>query len=405
VIDTSKNTLTACAPEEQDFRSRISARAYGYAVAGGNFLGDIVNPSDPIPDEAFVGDPLSPLPSGGAGLVEVLDTDGDGNFIAQFDIPDPESQPGEFGSAIAAADLDGDGLDEVIVGAPGRQCVEAPDSGAVYVFRQSLDPPDYACAAVLCNPRELADEKFGHSLASGDFDGDGSPELAVGAPGAASGAGAVYLLQADLTPTGGNGEHDCEDPMWRLVPFAPLPIVSPASSAAGDRFGASMVTGMLSEDAYALGTPNVPDSLAVGAPGRYSNEGAVLLFFPADNAMGGVLPLSIQDELRPIDHNAPSGLGGAMYGSALAVGDLDGSPSLDELAIGGPNANASGTPGAGVVCLTTLGVEGSGCFFISSVPGYPLASNDKFGTSLAIGNLTVPCSIGKRTTWRLASLG
>ena len=45
-----------------------------------------------------------------------------------------------FGSALAACDVDNDGVDELLVGAPQRRG-PLPDQGRVYVYRIQIDTP------------------------------------------------------------------------------------------------------------------------------------------------------------------------------------------------------------------------------------------------------------------------
>jgi len=94
-----------------------------------------------------------------------------------------------LGRAVVVADVDGDGLDDLVAGAPrrnplGETAPLAHDSGSVYIFHGSLD-------AVAWRPLMSADEadvelstvqqflRAGRALASGDLDEDGLSDLAV----------------------------------------------------------------------------------------------------------------------------------------------------------------------------------------------------------------------------------
>jgi len=107
------------------------------------------------------------------------------------------------GSAVAAADLDGDGYAELLIGAPGV----AEGAGAVYVV---VGPgPE--------GPRSLADAEgrvdgsgagdgLGAQLtAEGDLDGDGLVDFIAGAAGddrAATDAGAAFVFGGPITGAG-----------------------------------------------------------------------------------------------------------------------------------------------------------------------------------------------------------
>jgi len=138
----------------------------------------------------------------GASLARIPDLDGDGLGDLLAGAPDAHSagavtgrvvvlsgasgevilqtmgpRPGHFGSTVAAAgDVDGDGLCDLLVGDPSGTVNDAPTGRAWILSGES--------GAIL---RELtghsAGDRFGAALAGvGDVDGDGTPDVAVGSP-------------------------------------------------------------------------------------------------------------------------------------------------------------------------------------------------------------------------------
>ncbi len=89
---------------------------------------------------------------------------------------------GGFGSAVSSAgDTDGDGLSDVLVGAVFQDAGGAHDQGAAYVFRGPL-PAGAAAFWTATGGSPLAN--MGHSLANaGDVNGDGWSDLMFGEPG------------------------------------------------------------------------------------------------------------------------------------------------------------------------------------------------------------------------------
>ena len=113
-----------------------------------------------------------------------------------------------FGSSLASlGDLDGDGINDLAVGARGDNWGSAPNRGAVHVLLLNADGSVKQTVEINSgtpNGPTLNDlDYFGSSLASlGDLDGDGVNDLAVGARsddegGPYRGAVHVLLLNAD----------------------------------------------------------------------------------------------------------------------------------------------------------------------------------------------------------------
>ncbi|MDP2310681.1 MAG: MopE-related protein [Pseudomonadota bacterium] len=98
-------------------------------------------------------------------------------------------------------DLDGDGYADLVAGAYGAD-TGGSASGTVYVLPGPLSGTISASSAILTLIGEDAGDNAGQTLTTlRDVDLDGADELAVGASGRASNAGAVYLLYGGLTGT------------------------------------------------------------------------------------------------------------------------------------------------------------------------------------------------------------
>ncbi|XP_021944796.2 integrin alpha-PS3 [Folsomia candida] len=95
-----------------------------------------------------------------------------------------------FGAVVAFVDVNGNGEDEMFVGAPfytvGHSS-ESYDEGCVFVYSKSI------LVEKLC-PSSESGSRFGSAIASlGDIDHDGFIDVAIGSPGSANRRGEVYI--------------------------------------------------------------------------------------------------------------------------------------------------------------------------------------------------------------------
>ncbi|MEL6342951.1 MAG: MopE-related protein [Myxococcota bacterium] len=272
---------------------------------------------------------------GGGGLAAAGDIDGDGYddiFVGSLVQASVSLIPGgdpiksavgrvqganvDLGAVVAAIDdLDGDGGRDLLVSDPG-----ADSAGVVWLMSGDLSGTVGLDDALLEGVGEDADAQAGTSVASaGDVDGDGTPDLVIGAPG--QGAGGVAYLVSGVT----TGALDLADADAILF-----------GEDAGDDAGAAVSGGDTDNDGYS--------DLVVSAP-AYDGHGAVYVTFgPASTTS------SLSDAIRFSGDGS-----GAQAGAAVDVADVDGDDQAD-LLIGAPETRTT-TDRTGVAYLVLGGVS------------------------------------------------
>jgi hypothetical protein len=103
----------------------------------------------------------------------------------------------QFGDGLGSGDVDQDGVDELLIGAPGDESCGEPACGSAFlVFSPPSGTSDISDVAQASFWGAVAREQAGQGVAIGDLDGDGWGELVIGGPKISTGGGA-YVEYAD----------------------------------------------------------------------------------------------------------------------------------------------------------------------------------------------------------------
>jgi FG-GAP repeat len=265
---------------------------FGFALAVGDFDGNGFDDlAIGVPGDS-VAQPGQPTDAWVAGVVNVL-YGGPSGLSAAFDqiwtqdsgLSGVSENYDRFGFALAAGDFDGDGFDDLAIGAPGENiefvehncgpggvnvvygsAARLTSAGNQVWTQGSLNvegtPENYKC--------------FGRALAAGDFDNDGFEDLAIGVPAPtvftstsaffSAGPGAVNVLYG----TNG-GLSAAGDQIW-------MQGVAGVQGAGGEnnQFGWALAAGDLNGDGA--------DDLAIGAP---AGRGEVNVLYGTVNGLTG----------------------------------------------------------------------------------------------------------------------
>lgn len=291
---------------------------------------------------------------------------------------DGEEVNGRLGSSLAPVpDVDGDGLSDLLVGAPG----EAMGGGRVHLVS----------GADGSRIRSLAGEpgsRLGESVAgSGDRDLDGRPDVALGAPAAGAGDGLVLIVRLDdlgeierlegaaaealgsalawIGDVDDDGRADLvvgapsAEPAGRIHWWATSAGVSTDGGVeAGEAFGAALASGA---DVDGDGRLDVLVGAPAASPGGLARAGRAV-----------ALSSRSRSPLRELRGGAPDASHGAAVG---LMPDADGD-GIGELVVGAPGAGADD----GQIEVRSV-VDGSLLMFRTG----PLGAAERFGEALATG--------------------
>jgi len=243
----------------------------------------------------------------------------------------------EFGAALASAgDVNGDGYDDVLVGAWGYDSAR----GKAYLYLGSADGLSFT-PAWTATGENLGDGFADALVGAGDVNGDGYADILVGARSYDSSRGKAYLYLG--SPAGPSGSPD-----WTATGENVYDDFADALAGAGDVNG----------DGYA--------DMLVGAQSYNDNSGRVYLYLGSPAGPGASPDWTADGETTSND------FGGALAGA----GDVNGDGYADVL-VGAPSYNSS---------------QGKVYLYPGSAGGLPAEStwtasgeggSDQFGSALA----------------------
>lgn len=221
-----------------------------------------------------------------------------------------------FGYSLAAGDLNGDGYDDLVIGAPYEDIGSIKNAGSISILygsdtklRTDNDQFFSQNTAGVNGGAEDGDS-FGRSLAIGDVNGDGFGDVIIGVPyediGSIQRCGMIQILWGSNTRVSSSGDIDYHQDKPGI----------PGVCEANDRFGTSLSAGDIGTDGKA--------DIAIGIP--YEKVGSIV-------DAGWVLIIHSTGSYQSINQGSPGVIGaletGDRFGQQVLLVDFTDDDSAD----------------------------------------------------------------------------
>jgi hypothetical protein len=261
-------------------------------------------------------------------------------------------EPGDrFGYALATGDFNRDGYSDLAIGVPGEDIdTTHADAGAVNVIYGSSGGLSANAKPIQIWTQAVSDgvepgDRFGHALATGDFNRDGYSDLAIGVPSedigtdiANTGAvNVIYGSSSGLSDAAMSPDNGRDDQIW--TQNSPGIRSNFNWAEPGDWFGSSFTTGDFNNDTFSDLAIGVSDKdIRSDTGSNITDAGLVIVIYGSSDGLSGTglsendgrwHQLWTQDSDDIQDHAEP----GDRFGHALATGDFN-RDGYSDLAIG-----------------------------------------------------------------------
>ena len=284
-------------------------------------------------------------------------------------IPGTDEEDDQFGASLASADLNKDGYADLVVGNPTEHVGSKRYRGSVTIVWGSASG---LSGGTSVTPKSGAHGHFGSDVATGDFTGDGSPDLAV------IGGSEAWLYRGSFKKSGGTGtvsKIDKVDAGWYSYGLAAGKVNGDGKTdlvILGEQFVNNQPVhrawylkgssgGLTSGPSKTVTATNAVigdfdkngyGDIAFGRPDSHDGKGSLLVWRGTSSGPSGSM----------MYNQASSGVAGSPeaddnFGYALAAGDVDGDGYAD-LAVGVPHEDVGGNEDQGGVTLFRGGPGG-----------------------------------------------